>query len=143
MRCQGAGPVHQRNRGCDRLFGEFFSNTPSLVTEAGNSFRGIQILEQRYSLIQKCSGKGNTLISLHAEMKVTRGRNFLGSVIAGRSRDEQPGPGWASGKGERGTKGRSRSPGPHRQVGLRWSQQSLALKVGKGFAGNRWAPDAK
>lgn len=93
------------------MFGEF-SNTPSLVTEAANPFREIQAQEQRYRVIQKGSGKGNTLISLHAEMKVTRGRIFLGSVPAGRSGDEQPGPAWVSGKGEGGTKAEAEAWGP-------------------------------
>lgn len=33
-------------------------------------------------MTHKCSKKGNTLTSVHAEKKVMEGRNFLGLIVA-------------------------------------------------------------
>lgn len=109
---------------------------PSLITEAGKSFHGIRVLKQIHC---------DTYIFWFQFMprwKWWEVEISWDQLLPGRSRDEHPGPGWAPGEGRVGTRGRSQFEA-QRQIGLQWSQQSLALKVGKEFAGSSWMHDTK
>lgn len=63
------------------VWGILFKRLPSLVIKAGKSLHRIQELKQRYIVTHKLSGEDKTLSSIHAEVKVMRGRNFLGATV--------------------------------------------------------------